>query len=381
MRVAVVAGPDPGHVIPAIALCLKFIAAGDEPVLFTGQQWLERATTAGITARRLPGLAARPGEDDADAGRRIHERAAYIATELLDDLAAAEPDMVVSDVITAGGGLAAEKLGLPWAELSPHPLYAPSKGLPPIGSGLAPGTGVRGHLRDTVMRTLTARSVRQGERQRRAAREGIGLPGTGPGPDVQLIATLPALEVPRPDWPTRAHVVGPLLWEPTDAVLDLPDGDEPLVMVAPSTAQTGADGMLEVAVDALADMGVRVAISMIAEPPAELPNRVVAGLGRQDVLLRDASAVVCGGGHGMLAKALLAGVPMVVVPGGGDQWELANRAVRQGCAELVRPLSAAAVRSAVERVLSDDSFRRAAEAAREGADQVADPVLLCREVA
>jgi UDP:flavonoid glycosyltransferase YjiC (YdhE family) len=27
----------------------------------------------------------------------------------------------------------------------------------------------------------------------------------------------------------------------------------------------------------------------------------------------------------MLSKTLMAGVPMVVVPGGGDQWELANR--------------------------------------------------------
>ena len=30
MRVAVVAGPDPGHAFPAIALCLKFLAAGDD---------------------------------------------------------------------------------------------------------------------------------------------------------------------------------------------------------------------------------------------------------------------------------------------------------------------------------------------------------------
>ena len=33
MRVAVVAGPDPGHSFPAIALCLKLLAAGDEPTL------------------------------------------------------------------------------------------------------------------------------------------------------------------------------------------------------------------------------------------------------------------------------------------------------------------------------------------------------------
>ena len=37
-------------------------------------------------------------------------------------------DLVVSDVITACGGMAAELLGIPWIELNPHPLYRPSDG-------------------------------------------------------------------------------------------------------------------------------------------------------------------------------------------------------------------------------------------------------------
>ena len=32
-------------------------------------------------------------------------------------------DLVISDVITACGGMAAELMGLPWVELTPHPLY------------------------------------------------------------------------------------------------------------------------------------------------------------------------------------------------------------------------------------------------------------------
>ncbi len=371
MRVAVVAGPDPGHAFPAIALCLKLLAAGDDPVLFTGQRWLGAAA---LDIRDLPGLAPRPVDDDADAGRRIHERAAYIATRLLPELRSVAPDVVVSDILTAGGGLAAEKLGLPWAELSPHPLYYPSKGLPPIGSGLAPGTGIRGRLRDHLMRWATGRSVAQGKHQRGAARLGIGLPYDDPGPDLQLIATLPALEMPRPDWPSTAHLVGPLHWEPTESVLDLPPGDDPLVMVAPSTAHTGAVGMVETTVAALDGLGVRVAVSMIDEPPPGLPSWVRAGLGRQDVLLRAAAAVVGGGGHGLLSKALLAGVPVVTVPGGGDQWELANRAVRQGSSVLVRPLTVAAVRAAVQRVLAEPQFRRAARAA--SVFDAADPVAL-----
>ena len=139
----------------------------------------------------------------------------------LRDLA---PDLIVSDVITACGALAAELVGVPWVELSPHPLYLPSKGLPPIGSGMAPGEGVRGRLRDAVMRQLTARSLREGLRQRAAARVGVGLPTEGVDPLRRLIATLPALEVPRPDWPAEAVVVGPLHFEPTDTNCAVPTG-------------------------------------------------------------------------------------------------------------------------------------------------------------
>ena len=180
MRVAVVAGPDPGHSFPAIALCQRFREAGDEPTLFTGVEWIDTARAAGVDTVELDGLAAL--DDDVDAGARIHRRAARMAVLNVPALRDLAPDLVVSDVITAAGGMAAELLGIPWIELSPHPLYLPSKGLPPIGSGLEPGTGVKGRLRDTVMRALTGRSVRAGIKQRAAARFEIGLPAVDPGP-------------------------------------------------------------------------------------------------------------------------------------------------------------------------------------------------------
>ena len=219
MRVAVVAGPDPGHAFPALALCRRFLAAGDTPTLLTGTEWLDTARGVGVDAVELEGLDPTAADDDTDAGAKIHQRAARMAVQNVPRVRDLAPDLVVSDVITACGGLAAELVGLPWIELSPSPLYRPSKGLPPLGSGLAPGVGLRGRLRDSVMRALTARSWREGLRQRSAVRVEIGLPAVDPGPLRRLIATLPALEVPRPDWPEEAVVVGPLHFEPTEAVL------------------------------------------------------------------------------------------------------------------------------------------------------------------
>jgi len=384
MRVAVVAGPDPGHAFPALALCLRFLAAGDAPTLLTGTRWLDTARAVGIPAVELRGLDPTDADDDTDAGAKIHRRAGRMAVlnaPVLDDLA---PELVVSDVITACGGLAAELLGVPWIELNPHPLYRPSKGLPPLGSGLAPGVGIRGRLRDTVMRALTARSWREGLRQRSAVRVAIGLPSDDPGPLVRLIATLPALEVPRPDWPPEAVVVGPLHFEPTTAVLDVPAGPGPVVVVAPSTAVTGAAGLVDVALDTLAPGvglpdGARLVVSRLDGPNADLPPWAAAGLGRQDELLSRTDLVICGGGHGMVSKTLLAGVPLVVVPGGGDQWEIANRVVRQGSARLVRPLTAETLSVAVREVLSSLSYRAAARRAAATAADVSDPVRVCQE--
>jgi UDP:flavonoid glycosyltransferase YjiC (YdhE family) len=382
VHVAVVAGPDPGHSFPAIALCQRFRAVGDTAILLTGANWFDAAHAAGVQAVELDGL--EPTDEDRDAGARIHRRAARMAVLNVPALRALAPDLVVSDVITAGGGMAADLLGIPWIELNPHPLYLPSKGLPPLGSGLAPGTGPAGRLRDAVMRALTARSWRQGLRQRAAVRVEIGLPARDPGPLRRLIATLPALEVARPDWPAEAVVVGPLHYEPTNQLLPIPSGTGPVVVIAPSTAASGATGLAEAALQCLTPgdtlpPGSRLVVSRLEGGELSLPPWAVAGLGRQDELLTHADLVICGGGHGMVAKTLLAGVPLVVVPGGGDQWEIANRVVRQGSAQLIRPLTPDALVAAVGEVLSSPRYREAAQRAAASVAGVADPVGVCHE--
>lgn len=376
MRVAIVAGSEAGHALPGLALAFRLNGAGHESVVFTGRQWRDVGARYGVDTRELPGLAARPGDDDGDAGSKIHGRAAYIATCVLPGIEDFRADLVVADILTPGGGMAAELLGIPWLELSPHPLYLPSKGLPPIGAGLAPAETPRELLRDAVLRAFTARDIRNGRGQREEARAGIGLPARDDGPAGRLVATIPALELARPDWPARTHLVGPLTLEPTDDPCPVPDGAGPLVMVAPSTAATGEQNLAEVAVDGLRGQGVRLSVSGLNPPVFDEPW-VASGFGRQDSLVARADAVICGGGHGMLTKALTAGKPVVVVPGGGDQWELANRVARQGSGVLVRPATADAIRAGVRRILDEPSFARAARTAAASAHRVADPVLVC----
>ena len=376
MRVALVAGPDPGHTFPAVALGLRLIDAGHEAVLFTGSRWSTRVPRDGLPCEELEGLVSAHGVDDLDAGARLHARAARMSTPLAARLRELAPDVVVSDAITACGGLAAERAGVAWVELSPHPLYLASRGLPPLGSGLAPGRGLVGHARDAALRALTARSLRQGVEHRRVARASVGLPAADPGPAARIVATLPALEMPRPDWPACCHVVGPLVWDPATTDLEPPTGAAPLVLVSPSTAYGGVPDLVDAVGAGVGD--VRVVATVLAAAATDRPANVLVGVGRQDPLLAQASMVVCGGGHGMLVRALAAGVPVVVVPGGGDQWELAQRARRQGSALVVRPLDSRVLGAAVRRVLTEPSFRASARRAAASLAEVAhDPVDVC----
>jgi UDP:flavonoid glycosyltransferase YjiC (YdhE family) len=179
-------------------------------------------------------------------------------------------------------------------------------------------------------------------------------------------------------------VVGPLHFEPTSSVLSVPAGQGPLVVVAPSTALIGTQGLAALALQALTPgeelpEGARLVVSQLAGGDVEVPPWAVVGLGRQDELLSQADLVICGGGHGMVSKTLQAGVPMVVVPGGGDQWEIANRIVRQGSAVLVRPLTGEALVAAVDEVICSPRFRDAARRAGDDVGGVADPVRVCHE--
>lgn len=375
---AIVAGSDAGHAFPALGLATALREAGDTVIVYTGARWVSIGRERGLDVRPLPGLAARPGEDDDDAGAKLSVRAARMALELAPELAVLDVDLVIGDVITIAGGWAAELAGLPWIELSPHPLYEQSRGLPPIGAGMAPGIGVAGRLRDAVLRAGADRAVATGLRQRRAARASIELHGES-RPIARLIATLPGLEVPRPDWPARTHLVGPLLFEPTEALFDRPPGDGPLIVVAPSTAATGAGDMGALALAALADLQrtrpLRVVYSALVPPTGDrLPVGVVAATARQDEILNEADLVVCGAGHGMLAKSLRASVPVVTVPGGGDQWELANRVQRIGCGRLVRPATVASLSEAITAVLDDPTYAAAARRVARTDSSTVEPV-------
>jgi UDP:flavonoid glycosyltransferase YjiC (YdhE family) len=116
------------------------------------------------------------------------------------------------------------------------------------------------------------------------------------------------------------------------------------------------------AVDAIAPLSIRVLLTVgrAFDPAAvgEVPANVhVERWVPQADILAVAAAVVAHGGSGTTLGALAAGLPLVLLPQFADQHVNAERVAAAGAGTIAEPDS---LRGAVEAVLADPSFARAA---------------------
>jgi UDP:flavonoid glycosyltransferase YjiC (YdhE family) len=99
-------------------------------------------------------------------------------------------------------------------------------------------------------------------------------------------------------------------------------------------------------------------------------------------VLEHAALMITHAGHGSVMSALSHGVPLVCVPFGRDQPDVARRAKRTGAAVVLtsRGLSTARLSRAVQRVLDNAAYRHAARrmqsrlAAADGAAGAAEQI-------
>ena len=314
-----------------------------------GLRFVEMPIVVGSTSERL-----QPYEDS--------ERLARAFFGILD---AEQPDVVVADLLTLGPALAAEARGIPLATLLIHPLHSPSRELPPFGWGRAPARGLF-RLRDAWLRAGNVKTLERARADLNRVRTGLGLAPTARldaqiSGELALVATLPSLEVPRSDWPAYAHLIGPCLYDGGGQRVELPPGEGPLVLIAASTAHEQV-ALVHASLDAVARVGARAVLTTgKSTPPNSLPAGVVAaGFVSHDALLPDCNAVICNGGHGIVARTLTHGVPLVVVPGHGDQQENGYRVARAGAGVVVKRRKLDTLPRALQRVLNDRRFAESA---------------------
>jgi UDP:flavonoid glycosyltransferase YjiC (YdhE family) len=341
--------------------------------LETWSRWREHVEREGMRFAAAPEYQVFPTEERALKPYEAAVRASAVTRELIRSTS---PDVVVADILTVAAALAAELEGRPWATLVPHVLPMGEPGFPVYAVGAVYPRTALGTRLWRATRPLLMRGEQQGREELNETRRRVGLPPMdhvhgGTSRSLALVATLPQLEYPREVAEPWLRVTGPLMWEQPFGEVELPPGEEPLVLVAPSTSQDPDHGLLRAALAGLADEPVRVLATTNRRAPTTPidvpPNaRLVDWVSYAKTMPRCA-AVVCHAGHGTVVRSLASGTPVVACPHAGDMAENAARLRWAGLGVSLprRFHTPRGVRLAVKRLLADPGYAaRAAEVRR-----------------
>ncbi len=363
---------DPGHAFPMIALGKALRERGHEVTLQTWRRWQANVEEEGLTFAAAPEYTVFPSGGPGGEPLDFYEAVVHATEDTLPLVREMRPDAVVADILTLAPALAAELEEVPRATLIPHvfpenepnaPIYSLGARLPRTATGRKMWRRAQGPVRRGVERGRI-------ELNETRARLGLGPLEYGHGGtshELALVGTFPQLEYPRA-WPEWAHVVGPLMWEPPTDDVELPPGDDPLVLIAPSTAQDPDHRLLHAALRGLADAPVRVLATWnrrLPSRPLDVPAnaKVVEWVSYARTMPR-CDVVVCHAGHGTLARALASGCAVVACPHIGDMNENAARLDWAGAGVRLpwRFVSPRPLRLAVEKALSEPSIKARAGA-------------------
>ena len=310
--------------------------------------------------------------------RVVSDPAADYAADVRDEIGRRLTDAVLSIDMLFGAVLGAEAAGVPVAMLSPHVSIRPLAGVPPASAAwrhrrrrrTGRSRGRHHQLSEFMNGFLPALN--------RACAQ-LGVPALSHAMDLfdrparVLLAMSQAFDF-QADWlPTNFRYVGPLL--------DQPSWSEP--WRAPGHA-TGRACWLPAAparkarASWFSGSSARWASSRSKpwRPPARTststPSRPQDNVhllrsAPHDTVMQEVSLVISQGGHGTVNRALINGVPLLILPMGRDQGDNAARVEAKGAGLRLPPTaSETEIASAAARLIFEPHFRLAARPARRG---------------
>ena len=314
-----------------LALGERLVQRGHRVSYETWERWRPHVVAAGMEFLPAPEYPVFPTREHPMGP---YEAVLHATAPTRAAIAERAPDVVVHDILTLAPALAAELEGIPAATLIPHLYPVAGPGFPPYATGARLPRTRGGRAFWSMFERPLEDGLLRGREELNETRRRLRLPPTsrlhgGISADLCLVATFPQLEYPR-DWPAAVHVVGPMLWEPPQArAAAPPPGDEPLVVVAPSTSHDPGLRLVRAALEGLRGLDVRVLASLdrrpVQRPIRAGPRaRLLNWMSYADAM-GSASLVICHAGHGTVVRALERGVPILAVPHSGDMAENAAR--------------------------------------------------------
>lgn len=352
-----------------------------------------------VTWGRAPtGSAADPTDfsDMEDWARKaLFAPAAAYAADIRDEIGRAPTDAVLSIDMILGAVLGAEAAGVPVAMFSPHVSLRPLPGVPPMFSDLAqPKTPAE-------LAEVAAANDQWGDSMNRLlaplndACAQLGVIGLRHVMDLfdrsdrLLLAISRAFDFEAESLPDNVRYVGPLLDQPS---WSLPwrapwssRSERPRVLIACSTGSQGQGELLQrvlnamgsIEIDAVATAGPNLNISDLQAPE----NVCLLQSAPHDSVMKEVSVVITQGGHGTVSRALINGLPLLVLPLARDQGANAMRVEAKGAGLRLPPTaSEAEIASAVNRLTTEPHFQASARRLGEAIRTDMDASILVREL-
>jgi UDP:flavonoid glycosyltransferase YjiC (YdhE family) len=371
----------PGHLGPTLTAArqlranghsVRFIARADarEPVEAAGfgfATWQRRPHFSPIAQSSTP------LENAYD--NLLFGPAAARGADTLDEIKRAPTDALLTDTALFGSVLAAEAASIPCALLSPTISLRPLPGIPPIGSGLgAPRTPAE-RVRIEAANSRFVAVMNKWLPMLNEARARLQIAPCNhvlelfDRPARLLIAMSAAFDFPAEFLPSNVRYIGPLLdasdWSKPWIFSWSHGYDRPRALISFSTTDQDQAGALQritnaigcIKMDAVVTLGPALKDHSL-HPPANVTLLLSAP---HDAVMKEVSLVVTHGGHGTVSRALLHGLPLLIMPMGRDQGDIAARVEAGGVGLILAPTAAETeIGAAISRLIEEPQFRAAA---------------------
>lgn len=297
---------------------------------------------------------------------------ARFARDLVDTVQTFPVDAILCDPLP-GMVLGGQATGRPTAVLLANVYLRPTAGLPLFGTGWSPGEGHLRRARDRLAPAVVSWLLKATLPRVNAV---AGTYGHPPVADLfelfdrcqrVLVMTSPSFDFSGPPLPANVRYVGPQLDDPDWAaqVRWSRTGGRPLVLVALSSVYQHQSEVLRKIASALGTLPISgVLTTGRAVEPRDIPappNVQVVRAAPHRRVLAEASVVLTHAGHGIVMKALAAGVPMVCMPMGRDQKDNTARVLKLGAGiQISKQATQSRIATAVAEVLGGGQYAAAA---------------------
>ncbi|MCB0630144.1 MAG: glycosyltransferase [Saprospiraceae bacterium] len=369
-----------GAVPPELAVARRLLEAGNQVSILGEESMRTEVEAAGCRflpyryapnrPNRLPESDPFPDWNGQSPFKILHAllygQATAYARDVVESCQENQFDQVLIDGFLPGAMIGVEAVGKPFSVLWPAIDIIPHAGRPPDGLGLMPGKDPVSKVRDFLLNQLFRTILQSGKKEINTLRESYGLSKLKhPFHQYQKAEKVLILSSRHFDYPTQlpsnTFYGGPQLTDPHWAEpveLHIPG---PYILVSlGSTFQNQKDLYIRL-METLSQLPLPAVVTLgnVFDPKefGHYPNIHILKAAAHHSLLPECGLVINHGGHGIVMKSIMAGLPQLVIPLGRDQFGNAGRVVYHGLGmKAKRNSKPEELARKIKRLLSDESF-------------------------